>query len=275
MPDSLSANTPMLPASVRRGSAGPGSAQTWTPGRTRSARRSASPLGGEHVVLVGAGEARRGQRHPLTVRETAVPELLDTPGSQHLFQAVAACRKSAPGPRRAGVWESFDLQHREHASPVPRAGARRRFPGPGRASRAGYRVAPGLAGLGIARAVPGEERRGRQARWRCARAAGRAAAPRGRISRRTEEADHAPNSAHPGSSRSRSACSRATSGSSSSCRTSGGSCRAVKLARAAPRMHGRLEYDPVGHLQPCAWHRSRLRRGREPRVGRIARRLAT
>ena len=48
--------------------------------------------------MVGADDADRGQRHPPTVRETAVPELLDTPASQHLFQAVAACRKSRSGP---------------------------------------------------------------------------------------------------------------------------------------------------------------------------------
>jgi hypothetical protein len=58
-------------------------------------------LGREQVVLVGAGEAGRGQRHPLTVRETAVLALLDTPASQHVFQAVAICRESGSGPVRA------------------------------------------------------------------------------------------------------------------------------------------------------------------------------
>ena len=60
-------------------------------------------LGAEQAVMVGADDADRGQRHPPTVRETAVPELLDTPASQHLFQAVAACRKSRSGPVRAGA----------------------------------------------------------------------------------------------------------------------------------------------------------------------------
>jgi len=92
-----------------------------------------------------------------------------------------------------------------------------------------------------------------------------------------QEADHAPNRAHPSSSSNRSAWSRAASGSSDSrCRTSGSSCHCYAVnVRAAPRMHGRLEYDAVGYLQPCAWHRSGLRRGREPRrVGRIAAQLA-
>jgi len=40
---------------------------------------------------------------------------LDTLVSQHVFQTVAACRKPGSGPARAGVWESFDLQHAEHA----------------------------------------------------------------------------------------------------------------------------------------------------------------
>jgi hypothetical protein len=31
-----------------------------------------------------------------------------------------------------------------------------------------------------------------------------------------------------------------------------------------PRMHGRLEHNAVGPPQPLAWHRSRLRRDREP-----------
>ena len=52
--------------------------------------------------MVGAGDADRGQRHPPTVRETAAPDLLDTPASQHVFQAVAACRKSRSGPRPGG-----------------------------------------------------------------------------------------------------------------------------------------------------------------------------
>jgi AcrR family transcriptional regulator len=37
------------------------------------------------------------------------------PASQHVFQPVAACRKSGSGPGRAAVWESFVLQHGEHA----------------------------------------------------------------------------------------------------------------------------------------------------------------
>ena len=57
--------------------------------------------------------ADRGQRLPLAVRETAVPELFGTPASQHLFQTVAACRKSGSGPAWAGVCELFDLQHGE------------------------------------------------------------------------------------------------------------------------------------------------------------------
>ena len=46
-------------------------------------------LGGERVVLIGDGEADRGQHHPATGRKTAVPQLSDTPASQHLFQALA------------------------------------------------------------------------------------------------------------------------------------------------------------------------------------------
>jgi hypothetical protein len=43
-------------------------------------------LGGERVVLSGDGEADRGQHHPATGRKTAVPQLSDTPASQHLFR---------------------------------------------------------------------------------------------------------------------------------------------------------------------------------------------
>ena len=46
-------------------------------------------LVGERVVLIGDGEAGRGQHHPATGRKTAVPQLSDTRASQHLFQALA------------------------------------------------------------------------------------------------------------------------------------------------------------------------------------------
>jgi len=38
--------------------------------------------------MVRRRSANRGQGHPPTVRETAVPELFDAPASQHLFQEV-------------------------------------------------------------------------------------------------------------------------------------------------------------------------------------------
>ena len=78
------------------------SARKSTPGRTRSARRSGSPAQARAVVI-GAGEAGRGRRHPLTVRETAVPEFLDTSASQHVFRALVTCRRSGSRAVRAGV----------------------------------------------------------------------------------------------------------------------------------------------------------------------------
>ena len=64
------------------------------------------------VRFAGSGASRPSWSAPtmptgvsVTLRPygNAVPELLDTPASQHLFQAVAACRKSRSGPVRAGA----------------------------------------------------------------------------------------------------------------------------------------------------------------------------
>ena len=52
-------------------------------------------------------------RHPPAVRETAVPELSDTPGSQHLFRTAPPAGSHGQG--RPGRVSENDLQHAEHA----------------------------------------------------------------------------------------------------------------------------------------------------------------
>ena len=64
----------------------------------------------------------RGSKRMWIVRETTVPKLLDSPVSQPVFQAVAACRKSGSRPRWAeylGIVRSI-LNKLDTASVCPR-----------------------------------------------------------------------------------------------------------------------------------------------------------
>jgi hypothetical protein len=88
-----------IPGCSRRqsglGPAGPGSARTSTPGRTRSARRSVASARGERVVI-GAEDTDRGRRHPLTVTGNGGAGVVRHSGFSHVFQAAAE-QEHVPG----------------------------------------------------------------------------------------------------------------------------------------------------------------------------------